>query len=148
MECRVVKKPREPKGVRNKKTLTPWNGVVDNPEDYEGFVYCITRNDGKYYVGMKFTKSRRRVKQKDSARRKRVEKDSDWKHYKGSSKELLKDIKQLGQEAFDFTILGWYKTRSGVRYAEMREQVRNDVLNDPNSYNSNVMNRFFKGNIE
>ena len=64
------------------------------------------------------------------------------------TKELLKDIKQLGQEAFDFTILGWYKTRSGVRYAEMREQVRNDVLNDPNSYNSNVMNRFFKGNIE
>ena len=62
MESRVVKKPREPKGVRNKKTLTPWNGVVDNPDDYEGFVYCITRNDGKYYVGMKFTKSRRRVK--------------------------------------------------------------------------------------
>ena len=81
--------------MRNKKTLTPWNGVVDNPDDYKGFVYCITRNDGKYYVGMKFTKSRRRVKQKDSARRKRVEKDSDWKHYKGSSKELLKDIKQL-----------------------------------------------------
>ena len=94
MESRVVKKPREPKGVRNKKTLTPWNGVVDNPDDYEGFVYCITRNDGKYYVGMKFTKSRRRVKQKDSARRKRVEKDSDWKHYKGSSKELLKDIER------------------------------------------------------
>ena len=46
MESRVVKKPREPKGVRNKKTLTPWNGVVDNPDDYEGFVYCITRNDG------------------------------------------------------------------------------------------------------
>ena len=78
MESRVVKKPREPKGVRNKKTLTPWNGVVDNPDDYEGFVHCITRNDGKYYVGMKFTKSRRRVKQKDSTRRKRVEKDSDW----------------------------------------------------------------------
>ena len=71
MESRVVKKPREPKGVRNKKTLTPWNGVVENPDDYEGFVYCITRNDGKYYVGMKFTKSRRRVKQKDSARRNR-----------------------------------------------------------------------------
>ena len=50
MECRVVKKSREPKGVRSKKTLTPWNGVVDNRDDYEGFVYCITRNDGKYYV--------------------------------------------------------------------------------------------------
>lgn len=143
-----IQKPKEKKGLSKKNPPTPWTGVVPNPEDYEGFVYCITRDDGKYYIGMKFTVSRRRVKVKDSKRRKRIEKDSDWKHYKSSCKELVADIKQLGTDRFKFEILGWYKTRSGVRYAELSYQVKNDVLTDPNSYNSNVLAKFFRSNIE
>ena len=105
-------------------------------------MYCITRNDGKYLCRYEVYEIAPPGKAERQRARKRVEKDSDWKHYKGSSKELLKILSSLVKKHFDFTILGWYKTRSGVRYAEMREQVRNDVLNDPNSYNSNVMNRF------
>lgn len=143
-----IQKPKEKKGLSKKNPPTPWNGVVLDPEEYEGFVYQITRDDGKYYIGMKFTVSRRRVKVKDSKRRKRIQKDSDWKHYKSSCKELVQDIKQLGMDRFKFDILGWYKTRSGVRYAEMEAQVKRDVLKDPKSYNSNILARWWESNIE
>lgn len=143
-----IQKPKEPKGKNKKDCPTPWLNVVDNPEDYEGFVYCITRLDGKYYIGMKFLVSRRRVMQPGKVRRKRVSKDSNWRHYKSSCKELLDDIKQMGVQSFTFEILGWYKTRSGVRYAEMKKQVECDVLNDPNSYNANILNRWYRGRTE
>lgn len=149
MKSLIKKSPKEKKGRSKKDVPTPWSNTVEDPENYEGFVYCITRNlDGKYYIGMKFTKSHRRVAQPGKTRKKRICTASDWKHYKSSCKELVADIKQLGVESFTFEILAWYKTRSGVRYAEMRKQVECDVLNDEYSYNANILNRFWVGKIE
>lgn len=139
----------------NKKkiiTETKWTNVVDNTEDYEGFVYLIVNktNDRKY-IGRKFTKKRNRKKISETAkRRKLVISDSDWKYYKSSSAELQKEIEQLGEDNFDFIILEWCKTRASAMYLEVEYQVKNDVLTkklengEYEYYNSNIMSKYFR----
>ena len=44
MECRVVKKPREPKGVRNKKTLSPLEAKLLHDALYD-MIYRVLMGD-------------------------------------------------------------------------------------------------------
>lgn len=113
---------------------------------FAGFVYLITHKaTGRGYIGRKYLTSLR--KKKGAARRKSQE--SDWRSYWGSCDRLLADIEAEGQDAFEKRILGFYKTRGQVNYAEVAEQFKRDVLHAllPNGerayYNNNIASRWY-----
>lgn len=135
---------REPK--KNKVEPTPWilpDGF--DAQEYEGFVYRIEhKQTGQYYYGKKFFWARHRVKQEGKTRRKHVTKESDWRHYRSSSKELQEFIKKDGLDSFNFQMIHLCKTRTECNYLELKEQITHDVLNDPLSFNYNILQRFYK----
>lgn len=137
------------------------NTEVENieqiPESAIAFIYIITRlSDGKFYVGRKMLASNRKVrltkKEKlllENKRKtfKRVIKETDWKDYWGSSKELLEDIKVLGKESFKREILCFTYTKTDTSFYEMFYQMKLNVLFE-DSYNGHIANtKFFKGKI-
>jgi hypothetical protein len=133
------------------------NEEVQIPENTIGFIYLITRlSDGKIYVGRKMLNSNRKVrltkKEKllpENKRKtfKRVIKETDWKDYWGSSKELLEDIKVLGKDKFNREILVFTESKIDTSFYELYFQMKYDVL-FVNSYNNHIANtKFFKGKI-
>jgi hypothetical protein len=112
-----------------------WNGVVVNtPQDGSiGFVYRITNIiNGRVYLGKK---SLVQVKLKRIGNRnKRLLVESNWREYWGSNKELLQDIAYHGEAAFTKEILHWCKTKGDASYLELKEQILQGVLEDPNKF--------------
>lgn len=105
-------------------------------DEYTGFVYLITRiKDGKFYVGKKLLRFKKRVKSKGKrARISYVE--SDWKTYWGSSKELQADVEKLGTAAFKREIISVCKGKQILSYYELLCQIeRNVMIPETNSYN-------------
>lgn len=152
-------RPARPRKVAKKRPSapelevdTPWQGMPsDGVHDYEGFVYLIVnKTNGRKYIGRKYFWSKRKVKPKNAKRRKRVTKDGNWRTYKSSSPELLKDIVELGVSNFDFVVLHLCKTRGQTNYLEVKEQFSRSVLEaklpsgEWEYYNGNVMSRYFK----
>lgn len=120
--------------------LNPW---MFNGEPFEsssigdsaGFVYCITHRDtGKKYIGRKYFWSK--------------SKESDWKSYYGSSKELQDDIEKFGKEAFERTILSIHKTRGSVNYCEIEEQILRRVIHDESYYNRAINGKYFNVDLD
>ena len=78
-------------------------------DDYLGFIYRITNKEtGEYYLGRKQLWNRRG---KDWY-------ESDWRGYKSSSKRLLDYIEHSGIGYLVFEVLGIFRTKSAIRYAE------------------------------
>lgn len=119
--------------------------------DWAGFVYLITKKDtGKKYVGRKyFFTERKKPKKAGVKKRELVKKESDWKTYCSSCKQLKEDIDRFGEELFKFEIIGLYKTKEETNYAEVKEQFTRDVLNsrlpsgEREYYNNNILSRYF-----
>lgn len=87
-----------------------------NPESYFGFVYLITCiPTGKMYVGKKNFRNKNG-------------KDSNWKTYTSSSKDLNFDIEKLGKDQFLFEIVGIYENKESLSEAEINEQEDRNVL--------------------
>jgi len=110
---------------------------MDTPDEYQGFVYCITELDtGKKYIGKKFfwrpktlpiTKSRkRRIKT-------RVE--SDWRDYFGSSIEVQRLVESKGHDNYKREILKLCRTKGECSYYEAKLQFEHDVLLSDEYYN-------------
>ena len=77
-----------------------------DPTDFFGFVYKIIRVDtGRSYIGKKQLIFTRRIKVSGRKNRKHVKRESDWKTYTGSCKELNAEISTLGKDKFEFKIL-------------------------------------------
>lgn len=107
------------------------------PEDQQGFVYLITNTlDGRQYIGKKFFWFSGKKKVKGRKRKVRVEVESDWKTYHGSSGELSADVEKLGTEKFTREILHLCKTKAECSYMELKEQVERGVLLSDRYYNS------------
>lgn len=137
--------------------MSAWNywGSLDNIEDYEGFVYKITNLEtGKFYIGKKNFFSVRNVPLNKTelslltdgrrSKKKRVVKESDWRTYWGSNKELLKDVEKFGKDAFDRQILTLCKTKKALTYYEVHFQCRYECLVSPSwTYNDNILGKFF-----
>ena len=130
----------------------PWlyQGKVFETEDIQenfGFVYLINCEETqRKYLGRKYFWSFRTPKGK----KRKVKQESDWKNYYGSCPELKEDIKLLGKDKFQRTIVSLHKTLGKTNYEETRQLFLNNVLTEaldsgvPAYYNSNVMNRYFR----
>lgn len=142
--------------------MSKWNywGSLDDIEDYEGFVYKITNLEtGKFYVGKKNFFSVRNIPLNKTelslltdgrkSKKKKVVKESDWRNYWGSNKELLKDVELLGKDSFDRQILMLCKTKKALTYYEVHYQCRYECLVSPNcSYNDNILGKFFPKDLQ
>lgn len=129
-----------------------WTGLPQdfNLEDYAGFVYLITNLvDNRKYIGRKYFSSTTRKKVEGRKNRKITIKESDWKNYNSSCKDLKEDIKLFGIENFSFEILSVHKTKGETNYEEVAEQFKRDVLKKTlpcgkrEYYNSNILSRYF-----
>ena len=129
-----------------------------SPEDYEGFVYKITNlKTGKLYIGKKvfWNNKKKKLTKKQlaeltgpgrKASHEVIRTESDWKTYWGSNKELLADVKSLGENNFERRILKPCKTRKELTYYEMHYQCVNECItcSTHHSYNDNILGKFFR----
>lgn len=126
-----------------------YNGqVFDKPsENNFGFVYLITNKvSGKMYVGKKlfWHKKIKTIKGK----RKRYLAESDWMSYYGSSKQLQEDLKSLGEDNFNRTILHLCDSKGQCSYLEAKEQFdRNVLFNSDLYYNDWIIVRVHRKHI-
>lgn len=127
------------------------------PKNTFSFVYKITRiSDGKFYIGKKlvfFQKTTQKtVKLKNGTKKVKKIKSlvpSDWLTYWGSSAELLKDIKELGEEAFTREILEfcWSKSHASYVEAKMQFDARVMEISYDETYNGIVNMRVAKAHV-
>lgn len=111
-------------------------------KDYLGFVYVITFDDGKKYVGAK--KIWKRIKVPPSTFKRGPKKgfeESDWKSYTSSSNEL-NSMLENGIKPKEYLIVGWYSTWGKTLMAEMEMQLANDVLRNPIWLNKQIGGHF------
>lgn len=126
-----------------------------------GFVYVIVRlSDGKQYIGKKQLTSTRKkkltkkelaaapVKPGRKPTHKKVTSESDWKDYWGSEPTLKAEVKALGVDKFERTILRFCKSKKQLSYYEEHEQHLRNVLEYPEKfYNSNISGRYFRKDL-
>lgn len=122
----------------------------DEIEGYSSFVYIITNlENGKKYIGKKIFTSIQRKKVKGKTRRKKVEKESNWKSYFGSNKLLQEDVERLGQDRFRREIIKLCKTRGTASYWEAKLQMQYEVLEKPDDfYNEWIMCKVHRSHIK
>ena len=143
------------------------NGEVINdlsqfPPNSYGFVYKIRHiPSNKIYIGKKILINLRKVKltKKDLSlyenqpgrkpTHKRVRKESDWKTYWGSNKELLELVKNEPDENFERQILKIASTKKLLTYYETQCLFVYQVLEKPEEFfNDNILGKFFTKDFE
>ena len=131
--------------------------VVPELPDCEGFVYLITNLvDGRRYIGKKLAKfaktSINTVTLKSGEKKKKRVKtkvDSDWRTYWSSSIELQNDVKALGEVNFTREIIHFCQTKGECSYLEMKEQIINEVLLQPDKwYNAFVGGKIHRNHVK
>ena len=130
--------------------------VQSLPEDCVGFVYLITNTiSGRRYIGKKLAKfsktSVKTVVQKNGIKKKkkiRSKIDSDWQTYWSSSPEVKADVAALGEDKFTREILYYCASKGTLSYVEMREQVLQRVLEQPDLwYNGIIQCRIHRSHV-
>jgi hypothetical protein len=114
-------------------------------EDWFGFIYRIVElNTGREYIGKKQFYSNRTKIVKGRKNRKHYRKESDWKTYTSSSKELNASIILNGKEKYRFLIVSLHKTKGSLHYKEVEMQISEDVLRKKLD---NGLRKYYNGNI-
>lgn len=123
-----------------------------------GFIYKITNLEtNKFYIGKKvfIHNKKKKLTKKELAEQsgpgrkptsKVVQVESDWRTYWGSSKELLADVKSLGEDKFEKLILTICSNKKSLTYYELFYQVHYNVL-QVDSYNDNILGKFFRKDL-
>ena len=136
--------------------------VEDFPPLTFGFVYRVIHEPtGKIYIGKKVLQFNRKAKltkrdlalyEGQSGRKpsfKRVVKESDWKTYYGSHKEILALIKDGKQDDFKREILTCVTTKKLLTYEETKALFLYEVLQKPDEYfNDNIIGKFFRKDFD
>jgi len=123
-----------------------WHPLTERPADVFGFIYYIENLEtGRRYLGRKQLISVSRKLKPGASRRTVTRKESDWRTYQSSCRELLDDIRLYGSEAFTFVIYKWCVGPGDLTYSEVHEQWQCEVLSRdelPNGervwYNGNI----------
>lgn len=112
--------------------------VETPPEGMLGFVYKITNKlTGQFYIGRKNVISTSKKPPLAGERKKQiVTKESDWKHYWSSSKQVVADMEEHGKENFSREILVWCANISVLQYLEQKYIFDLDCVVSEKSYNS------------
>lgn len=100
------------------------------PEEYQGFVYCITElATNKKYIGKKnfwTVKKLPPLKGKVNKRHRKVE--TDWKDYWGSNTTLQERVNKFGSQGYRREILRLCESKNLLNYWEAKLQFEKDVL--------------------
>lgn len=106
----------------NKKPFDNGHWIYHEQLDFEnafGFVYLIIRKStGMMYLGKKFFRG---------AGKSNKGKQSNWRTYTSSSKDINAMIEEAGLVDFEFHVLEQYYTRGGLSWAETWSQCHVEV---------------------
>ncbi len=118
--------------------------LSDIPEGSIGFIYKITNKETRqFYIGKKSLYSHRTLPPLKGYKRKRkVIKESKWKDYGSSNKEVQGWLEVHKQ------ILRFCSTKKALTYYELKEQFRHDCLELEEFLNDNLLGKFFKKDLE
>lgn len=145
------------------------SSIADIPKSAIGFVYLITTEDNKFYIGKKSLYSDRyqevsenvykrlkeegqevkKTKDKKLSKpgapvwkyKKRVIKESDWLIYRTSNTFLKKyPLNKTKRE-----ILCFCTNKTELTYMEVFHQILSCSLHEENSLNDNILGKFFRG---
>lgn len=107
------------------------DSIDKTPPNSFSFVYKITLEDGRYYLGKKFMWKPKYTsgKLKGTSRG-----EYSWKTYKGSSKELLEILKNPTVK-YNKEILYFCFSKAETTYRETKEILCSGALTDPLSFN-------------
>jgi len=126
------------------------NSIEDMPADTFGFVYLVTHTpSGKKYLGKKQLISNRTLPPlKGSKRKRKIQKESDWKTYYGSQSEVKQLVKE-SQDMLEFVreIIIFTSTKKQLTYFETKLQFVNEVLENDEYLNSNILGKFFRKDL-
>jgi len=122
-----------------------WIALTPRPSNAFGFIYYVYGPTGRMYIGRKqlISVSRKTV----PGRRNRVvtRKESDWKTYATSCRELHDDIDLYGLDAFVFVIYKWCFGAGDLTYSEVQEQWAAEVLS--REMTEHGERKYYNGNI-
>lgn len=133
-----------------------YTSLEDFPKNCFGFIYLIkNKKTETFYIGKKYLyhNLKRKLSKKDKALLEGIgrkptyeitQKESDWKTYWGSSKQLLQEIKDQGSENFSRIILDFAFNKKQLTYLEVKHQVVNNALEDPKCLNDNILGKFYR----
>lgn len=132
--------------------------LADLPEGTIGFIYKISnKTTGEYYIGKKSVKSTRKRKfgkkeialltDKRLKPYEMVTKESDWKEYRSSNKQVQEWFKDVTNNQLELKILRFCSNVKSLTYYELQEQFAHDVLGDTNALNENLLGKFFRRDI-
>ena len=130
--------------------------IEDMPQGTFGFIYITTHNSsGISYIGKKslYHNVRRKLTKKELAEHtgrgrkpttEVVQKESDWKTYYGSTKQIVELIKGGKQEDFTREIIQFVFNKKLLTYYECKYLFINEVLEHPDKwYNDNLLGKFY-----
>lgn len=129
------------------------------PEGAFGFVYeVVYLPSGKRYVGRKQLisvttkalgkKEISELTDKRASKKKKVQKESDWKSYYGSHSEIKQLIKEGKHGEFERTILQFAYSPKHLTYLETKYLFSLEVLENSDLYfNDNILGKFFRKDI-
>ena len=130
--------------------------IEDMPQGTFGFIYITTHtSSGVSYIGKKslYHNVRRKLTKKELAEHtgrgrkpttEVVQKESDWKTYYGSTKQIVELIKGGKQEDFTREIIQFVSNKKLLTYYENKFLFINEVLEHPDKWmNDNIQGRFF-----
>jgi hypothetical protein len=127
------------------------NEIIENasqfPSEAFGFIYRVTHIvTGRQYIGRKQILSNRTLPAlKGTKRKRKIQKESDWKTYYGSHSEIKQIVKEGRQDEFEREILEFAFTPKHLTYLETRYLFYYRVLEFPNVYwNDNILGKFFR----
>jgi hypothetical protein len=132
------------------------NSIEEMPQGTFGFIYMTThKSSGVSYIGKKslYHNVKRKLTKKELAEQtgrgrkpttQVVQKESDWKTYYGSTKQIVALIKDGKQEDFTREILQFVFNKKLLTYYECKYLFTYGVLEKPEKYfNDNILGKFF-----
>jgi len=132
------------------------NSIEDMPQGTFGFIYITTHKpSGVSYIGKKslYHNVKRKLTKKELAEQtgrgrkpttQVVQKESDWKTYYGSTKQIVALIKDGKQEDFTREILQFVFNKKLLTYHECKYLFVYGVLENPDKWmNDNILGKFY-----